>query len=331
MPPKASYVIATYARPDALITTLTSLVEQDFPLWEAIVVGDCCGPETERAIRSLKDSRISYYNLPLRFGEQSGPNSFGMRVVSGEYMCFLNHDDILFGDCLSSQLRKLEGSDVDMLFSRYVFADKVKRTIDGAVPIISAIRPASRKRHLLYSPDLHGLDPSSFWLIRTSFAKIVGPWKSARSLYRVPISDWLRRAWRAGAKLLFDDKILGMVLNTFNAPRASGIPAYYAADPAQETLRRYLKKYTPDEMREIFSPPIESKLCEKVEVSNKIAAAAFIYKFSGIDLLDIKRLISGNAKGDLMERLSVARVGAKLGDQDARALMRIEPTKIKGI
>ncbi|MFM8305487.1 MAG: glycosyltransferase family 2 protein [Actinomycetota bacterium] len=38
---QASFVIATYGRPEVLAATLGALVLQRQPDWEAIVVGDC--------------------------------------------------------------------------------------------------------------------------------------------------------------------------------------------------------------------------------------------------------------------------------------------------
>ena len=90
IPPLVSFVVATYLRPDALQAALRGVLLQDYEHWELIVVGDCCGPETAKAIADVGDPRIRYYNLPERYGEQGGPNTAGMHLAGGEYIVFLN-------------------------------------------------------------------------------------------------------------------------------------------------------------------------------------------------------------------------------------------------
>jgi hypothetical protein len=70
-------VIATYKRVEALRCTLQSVMLQEHQDWTALVIGDHCEPETGDMIRALGETRVRYYNLPERCGEQSGPPRSG--------------------------------------------------------------------------------------------------------------------------------------------------------------------------------------------------------------------------------------------------------------
>ena len=83
--PHVTFVIATHRRVDALRCTLRALLLQAHPDWTALVIGDRCGDETAEAIRAFHEPRIRYYNLPQRFGEQSGPNSAGLHLAGGDF------------------------------------------------------------------------------------------------------------------------------------------------------------------------------------------------------------------------------------------------------
>src|SRR5262245_20540828 len=111
--PRVTFVIATYRRVDALRSTLQALLLQTHADWTALVIGDRCGEETAEAIRSFREPRIRYYNLPRRVGEQSGPNSAGLHLAEGDFISFLNHDDLLLGDHLVDALHRLAADNAD--------------------------------------------------------------------------------------------------------------------------------------------------------------------------------------------------------------------------
>lgn len=59
--------ITTYGRPDLLVErTLPSVLGQTHERLDVLVVGDGADAETEKALRSVKDTRVRYVNLPYR-------------------------------------------------------------------------------------------------------------------------------------------------------------------------------------------------------------------------------------------------------------------------
>jgi glycosyltransferase involved in cell wall biosynthesis len=117
-PPGVSIILATFNRPDVLAFAIRSVLAQDFQDWEMIVVGDLCTQSTATTIAGFDDPRITYLNLPLRYGDQSGPNNVGIARARGRYLAFLNHDDLWFPDHLSTTIAWLEASGADMVIAR---------------------------------------------------------------------------------------------------------------------------------------------------------------------------------------------------------------------
>jgi cellulose synthase/poly-beta-1,6-N-acetylglucosamine synthase-like glycosyltransferase len=65
--PLVSFLIPTYTSYETLRdVALPSILAQTYTNLEVIVVGDCAPPETERAITSIGDPRVSYFNRTMR-------------------------------------------------------------------------------------------------------------------------------------------------------------------------------------------------------------------------------------------------------------------------
>lgn len=251
MPSRVTFVIATYRRVAALRCTLRSLQMQTNRDWDAIVVGDCCGPETGEMISSLADGRIRYYNFPRRYGEQSGPNTFGLNLATGSYVCFLNHDDLLLADHIEHSLAEMAAVDADFYITLAANAERLEVDTNGAtVPICTSVLPAHKELASLISPDEYSFDPSSFWLVRTPYAKIVGGWRHSSTLWRTPLRDWIMRAWRLGGVFSFGTMITGIRFWTQNL--RLGAPHYENETPEHEYMIKRMENSTPGDIRKFI-------------------------------------------------------------------------------
>jgi glycosyltransferase involved in cell wall biosynthesis len=183
--PLVSIVCATYNRSNILGYTLASACWQTSRDWELLVVGDACTDDTAAVVHAQHDDRIRFVNLPRNHGEQSAPNNAGVANTTGEFVAFLNHDDLWFPDHLSRLLAACADPRVDIAHAATALIPP------GGRPHLGADAPDGR-----YAP-WHTV-PASTWLVRRSSLQRVGPWRSARDLYDVPSQDWLRRAHAAG-------------------------------------------------------------------------------------------------------------------------------------
>lgn len=102
MKPKVSIILPTYKRPAFLERAIDCTLKQDFQDWELIIVNDG-DKDNENLILGWaeKDPRIKYIFLHKNSGCVSIPRNIGIMQSSGDYICPLDDDIIMFPNRLS--------------------------------------------------------------------------------------------------------------------------------------------------------------------------------------------------------------------------------------
>jgi glycosyltransferase involved in cell wall biosynthesis len=106
MNPKVSVVIPTYNRADKVREAIESVLAQTFTDIEVIVVDDGSSDETANALRNIFGDRIHYYFQPNQ-GASVARNK-GIAEARGEWIAFLDSDDLWEKDKLEWQFKALE-------------------------------------------------------------------------------------------------------------------------------------------------------------------------------------------------------------------------------
>jgi glycosyltransferase involved in cell wall biosynthesis len=105
--PRVSVVIPTYRRQDMIIDTLESVFLQTFQDFEVIVVNDGSPDETAELLAPLAASgRIRYLEQPNQ--GQAAARHRGLEEATGEFIAFLDDDDLWPPDKLEWQVAYLE-------------------------------------------------------------------------------------------------------------------------------------------------------------------------------------------------------------------------------
>jgi GT2 family glycosyltransferase len=92
--PLVSVVIATHNRRRLLAEAVATVFEQTFPDWELIVVDDASSDDTPAYLASFDDARVRAIRLP-EHGERSVARNRGLHEARGEFVMFLDDDDLL--------------------------------------------------------------------------------------------------------------------------------------------------------------------------------------------------------------------------------------------
>jgi glycosyltransferase involved in cell wall biosynthesis len=101
--PTISVVIATWNRSAALERAVRSALSQSHPPLEVLVCDDGSTDDTEQVVRSMGDSRVLW--LPgERAGRPAVPRNRGIRNSRGEWLAFLDDDDVWLPEKLEMQL-----------------------------------------------------------------------------------------------------------------------------------------------------------------------------------------------------------------------------------
>lgn len=89
-----SLIIPTYNRASFIRRTLESALCQEFDSFEIIVVDDGGSDNTQEIIESIGSEKIIYYRKEN--GERGAARNFGCAKARGQYITFLDSDDILY-------------------------------------------------------------------------------------------------------------------------------------------------------------------------------------------------------------------------------------------
>jgi glycosyltransferase involved in cell wall biosynthesis len=104
--PAVSIVLPTYNRLPLLRRAVASVIAQTFGDWELIVVDDGSTDATRAYLEAIGDARVRPIWLDHR-GDLTSARSAGLRHARGEWVAFLDSDDLWLPDKLASQLRRL--------------------------------------------------------------------------------------------------------------------------------------------------------------------------------------------------------------------------------
>jgi glycosyltransferase involved in cell wall biosynthesis len=105
--PKLSICIPTYNRASLLRATLRSVMLQTFVDYEVIVSDDASKEDIERVILEVNDPRIRFYQHRTNKGQVAN-SRFLQTVAKGEYVLFLDSDDLLLPECLQKAVHALD-------------------------------------------------------------------------------------------------------------------------------------------------------------------------------------------------------------------------------
>ena len=98
-----SVIVPCYNRADIVGETIDSLLRQSYPKLEVIVVDDGSTDNTRDVIARYSDPRVRYLFKPN--GGLSAARNFGLERANGEFIAFLDSDDLWHEWKLESQLR----------------------------------------------------------------------------------------------------------------------------------------------------------------------------------------------------------------------------------
>lgn len=195
--PTVSVIIPAYNAQKYLAQAIESVLAQSYPAVECIVVDDGSSDATA-AIAAGYGSRISY--LRQENGERSRARNRGAQHASGEWLSFLDADDLIAPEKIEREVEALGGAPgCDLVFSRTLFVDE-----SGASrgPLkIAAPDPDPVRR--LFAGNF--ITVNAFLLRRSSF-EAVGGFDPA--LNRAEDWELLLRLALAGSRFLCLDQFL---------------------------------------------------------------------------------------------------------------------------
>lgn len=129
--PKVSILMNCYNGEEYLVEAIDSVFKQTFKDWEVIFIDNCSIDNSANIAKSYGE-KIKYYktdkNIPL-----GAARNFGLKNCMGEYISFLDTDDIWFDNTLEKQLLNIESGDYSLVYASQLNIDKDGSTLSTDV------------------------------------------------------------------------------------------------------------------------------------------------------------------------------------------------------
>lgn len=118
--PKISIVMPLYNAEDYVSEAIESVRSQTYEDWELIVIDDCSTDCSRAKVDELAalDSRILVYSNAKNSGA-AFTRTAGLKHVSGEYLAFLDADDVWMPEKMEKQIRFMCEEECAMCFTAY--------------------------------------------------------------------------------------------------------------------------------------------------------------------------------------------------------------------
>lgn len=102
--PLVSVVIATYNGKETITETLQSVLSQTYRNLELIIVDDCSQDDTTQICKYIAPKAKLF---SINHSGTMAARAFGAEKASGEFLFFLDQDDILFSECVNKEISML--------------------------------------------------------------------------------------------------------------------------------------------------------------------------------------------------------------------------------
>jgi glycosyltransferase involved in cell wall biosynthesis len=116
-----SIITACYNGVQFIEQAIKSVLAQSYPNWEMIIVDDCSVDNSVEIISSYqkKDRRIRLYQTGICSGSPIEPRNIGIEKASGQFIAFLDSDDIWLPNKLENQIKLFDDKNVGIVYSNY--------------------------------------------------------------------------------------------------------------------------------------------------------------------------------------------------------------------
>ena len=123
--PLVSVVMPAYNAADFIAESIESVRQQTYTNWELLVIQDASNDSTEKILKNFQtqDARIKIHNLPTNQGAGFARN-IGIKASKGEYIAFLDADDLWKKNKLRVQINYMKENDLSVCYSSYELIDE---------------------------------------------------------------------------------------------------------------------------------------------------------------------------------------------------------------
>ena len=145
-----SIITPTYNCGPFIAETIASAQAQTYTNWEMIIVDDCSTDNTREIVEEIaeQDARVKYYCLEENSGAAVA-RTRAMEIAEGEYMAFLDSDDLWMPEKLETQIAFMRDNGYAFSCTAYEQIDEDSNPLGR---VIKTVRKTDYNRLLLDCP-----------------------------------------------------------------------------------------------------------------------------------------------------------------------------------
>ncbi len=144
--PLVSIIIPMYNAEKYIEETIKSVMLQTYQNWEIIVVSNASTDRSEELIASLDDARIQVIKSDINSGGPAKPRNIGLGHAKGEYIAFLDADDLWTKDKLEVQLSYMLENNVNFSSTGKINIDESSEEMNFKAGILAKVNARNSKK-----------------------------------------------------------------------------------------------------------------------------------------------------------------------------------------
>ena len=232
--PVVSIVMPAYNASAFIAESIQSVQKQTFNSWELLVIDDSSTDNTLRIIKDFaqRDHRIRVHSLPVNQGAGFARN-IGIKASKGDYISFLDADDLWKPHKLQTQLNFMKKHGVAVSYSSYELMEENGKSLNQKVQALKELSYSKLLRAnyvgnltgmycsgeigKIYSPPIRKRQDWGLWLKAVEKAGIAKGITEPLAKYRVRKGSISGNKWKM---LQYNYKVYRKVLN-YSAVKSS--------------------------------------------------------------------------------------------------------------
>lgn len=142
-----SIIIPTYNRANLIVKTIDSVLNQNYSNFEIIIIDDGSTDHTKSVIESLENNKISYFKKENE--ERGAARNFGIKKAKGNYITFLDSDDLLLKNHLEEANKFITNNKPNIFFQLFEIKDIDNNLLQNAIS-----NPKNISQALIYEGNI---------------------------------------------------------------------------------------------------------------------------------------------------------------------------------
>ncbi len=148
MNPLVSIIIPMYNAEKYIKETIYSVLNQTYSNWEIIIVDNYSTDNSRQIVKEFLDNRIMLITLDYNSGGPARPRNIGLENAKGEYIAFLDADDVWHERKLQVQISEIINNNLNFTSTNSINIDKNGIDINNQYKVWNFIKKFKSKATL---------------------------------------------------------------------------------------------------------------------------------------------------------------------------------------